>query len=130
MVCVWYKKIWSVCLFEESHCSPALLKVPIYYTELVVVIFVWKVSEMHFWNARKHLQPAHSFMVNVLIWKFDSSNCSYLLSEVNFWKSNCTHLHLQGWFWEQLLSPKGCSFGVLIAWIFFRATLVFGNSYC
>ena len=29
-------------LFEESHCSPALLKVPIYSTELVTVYFVWK----------------------------------------------------------------------------------------
>ena len=27
-------------LFEESHCSPALLKVPIYSTELVAVILV------------------------------------------------------------------------------------------
>ena len=28
------------CLFEEIHCSPALLKVPIYSTELVAIIFV------------------------------------------------------------------------------------------
>ena len=30
-----------ICLFEESHCSPALLKVPIYSAELVAVIFVY-----------------------------------------------------------------------------------------
>ena len=29
-----------VCLFEENHCSPALLKVAIYSTELVTLIFV------------------------------------------------------------------------------------------
>ena len=33
----------KVCVFEKSHCSPALLKVPIYSTELVTVCFVWKV---------------------------------------------------------------------------------------
>ena len=30
----------SLCLFEENHCSPALLKVTIYSTELVTLIFV------------------------------------------------------------------------------------------
>ena len=29
-------------LFEENYGSPALLKVPIYFTELVSVIFIWK----------------------------------------------------------------------------------------
>ena len=37
------RKIWRVCLFEENHCSPAVLKVPIYFTEQVAIIFVWKV---------------------------------------------------------------------------------------
>ena len=41
--CGWFEKIWRVCLFGKSHCSPALLKVPIYSTELVTIIFVWKV---------------------------------------------------------------------------------------
>ena len=43
VVCSWCQKIWMVCLFEESHCSPALLKLPIYFAELVAVIFVWKI---------------------------------------------------------------------------------------
>ena len=30
-----------LCLFEENHCSPALLKVLIYSTELVPIIFVY-----------------------------------------------------------------------------------------
>ena len=35
---------WRVlCLFEEGHCGHALLKVPIYFTELVAVIFAWKI---------------------------------------------------------------------------------------
>ena len=37
------RKSWRVCLFEENHCSPAVLKVPIYSTELVAIIFVSKV---------------------------------------------------------------------------------------
>ena len=56
-VCGWFEKIWRLlCLFEESNCSPALLKVPIYSTELVAVVNFC-------------LQPPHSFMVNVLIWQ-------------------------------------------------------------
>ena len=31
-----------VCLFQESHCGPALLKVPIYSTEVVLIIFFEK----------------------------------------------------------------------------------------
>ena len=37
------RKSWIVCLFEENDCSPANLKVPIYFTEQVAIIFVWKV---------------------------------------------------------------------------------------
>ena len=37
------RKSWRVCLFEENHCSPAVLEVPIYFTEQVAIIFVWKV---------------------------------------------------------------------------------------
>ena len=113
MVCGWYEKIWRVCLFKESHCSPAVLKVPIYYTELVAVIFVWKVSEMHVWNARKHLQPAHSFMLNVLIWKF-KSNCSYLLSKVNF---------LGEWLYTFALAM------VILGTVTFSKELLFGSTY-
>ena len=38
-------------------------------------------------------------------------------------------MHLQFWVSEQLLSPKGCSSGVLLTLKFFRSTVVFGNSY-
>ena len=41
-VCRWFKKIWKVYLFEENNYGPALLKVPLYSTEQVAVIFVWK----------------------------------------------------------------------------------------
>ena len=37
------RKSWRICLFKENHCSPTLLKVPLYSTELVAIIFVWKV---------------------------------------------------------------------------------------
>ena len=42
-VCGWFEENWIICLFEESHFSPALLKVPIYSIELAAVIFVSKV---------------------------------------------------------------------------------------
>ena len=54
------RKIWRVCLFQENHCGPTLLKVPIYSTELVAITFL-KGSVL---NAQKHLQRSHSFMVN------------------------------------------------------------------
>ena len=37
------RKRWRVCLFEEKNCSPTVLKMPIYFTEQVAIIFVWKV---------------------------------------------------------------------------------------
>ena len=43
-------------LFQENHCGPALLKVPIYSTELVAISTAF--------NAQKHLQRSHSFMAN------------------------------------------------------------------
>ena len=41
-VCGWFEKIRRVVLLEENHCSSALLKVPIFPTELVAA-FVWKI---------------------------------------------------------------------------------------
>ena len=35
---------WRVCLFEKNHLSPAVLKVPIYSTVQVAILFVWKVT--------------------------------------------------------------------------------------
>ena len=37
------RKSWRVCLFGKNYCSPAVLKVAIYSTEQVAIIFVWKV---------------------------------------------------------------------------------------
>ena len=56
-VCGWFEKNWSVLtvFIWESNCSPAPLKVFIYSTELVPVIFV--------------CSHTHSFRVNVLIWQ-------------------------------------------------------------
>ena len=50
------RKSWRICLFQENHCGPALLKVPIYSTELVAISTAF--------NAQKHLQRSHSFIVN------------------------------------------------------------------
>ena len=50
------RKSWRICLFQENHCGPALLKVPIYSTELVAISTAF--------NAQKYLQRSHSFMVN------------------------------------------------------------------
>ena len=50
------RKSWRVCLFQENHCGPALLKVSIYSTELVVISTAF--------NAQKHVQRSHSFMMN------------------------------------------------------------------
>ena len=36
------RKSWRVCLFQENHCGPALLKVSIYSTKLVAIIFFEK----------------------------------------------------------------------------------------
>ena len=55
-----WRKSWRVCLFQENHCGPALLEVPIYSTELVAIFFL-KSTVL---NAQKHLQRSHSFMVN------------------------------------------------------------------
>ena len=54
------RKSWRVCLFQKNHCGPALLKVPIYFTELVAITFFEKYSV----NAQKHLQRSHYFMMN------------------------------------------------------------------
>ena len=50
------RKSWRVCLFQENHCGPALLEVPIYSIELVAISTTF--------NAEKHLQRSHSFIVN------------------------------------------------------------------
>ena len=50
------RKRWRICLFQENHRGPGLLKVPIYSTELVLMSTAF--------NAQKPLQRSHSLMVN------------------------------------------------------------------
>ena len=54
------RKSWRVCLFKENHCGPALLKMPIYATELVAISVLKNIVL----NAQKHLQRSYSFIVN------------------------------------------------------------------
>ena len=70
------------CLFEESNCSPAFLKVSVYSTKIAAVVLFDKKSVAL--NAPKHLPLSHSFMVNVMIRQFHKIKCSYPLNIVNF----------------------------------------------
>ena len=54
--------------------SPALLELSIYSTELAAANFFLKSTVL---NAQEHLQRSHSFIVNVLIWQFLNSSCSF-----------------------------------------------------
>ena len=76
----WFEKKWMTCLFKESHCSPALLKVPIYFTELVAVIFVWKVL----CKCTDVLVAISSLVGECVNLQFPNSNYSYSLSVVSF----------------------------------------------
>ena len=59
------------------------------------------------------LHPFHSFMVNVLVSQIHNSSCKLL----------------QAWLSEQLLSSKGCPFGVFsLALIFLRALWFLGTA--
>ena len=53
--------------------NPALLKLPIYSTELPTVFF-FKSTVL---NAQKHLQRFYSFIVNVFIGQFLNNSCSF-----------------------------------------------------
>ena len=50
--------------YKERNKKSALLKLPIYSTELAAAIYFLKSTVL---NAQKHLQRSHSFIVNVLI---------------------------------------------------------------
>ena len=69
-----------VCLFEESHCSPALLKVPIYSTELLQQYLFEK------YCVKCTTTPAATplFVGECVNMQFHNSNCCYPLSIVNF----------------------------------------------
>ena len=56
-----WEKGWRVCLSEENHGSPAVLKVPIYSTELVAIIFFF---QKYCVKCTKALTETHSFMAN------------------------------------------------------------------
>ena len=69
-VCGWFEKNWKICLFEESYCSPALLKVPIYIHRTSYSNICLKRAVL---NARKYLQPPqppNCLLVNLLICHF------------------------------------------------------------
>ena len=125
-VCGWFEKNWMICLFEESYCSPALLLRCLFIPQNYLQ---WYLFEKCCAKCTKELVATPLFVGECVNLQFHNSNCSYSLSEVNFYKSNCRHLYLQGWLPEQRLSPKNCSFRVLIALIYFYQTVVFGNSY-
>ena len=61
--------------YKERNQKPALLKLPIYSTELATVTFFFLKSTVL--NAQKHLQRFYSFIVNVLIGQFLNSSCSF-----------------------------------------------------
>ena len=61
-------------IIKKETKSPALLKLPIYSTELAAVIFFLKRTML---NAHMHLQRSHSFIVKVLIRQFLNSSCSF-----------------------------------------------------
>ena len=56
------RKFWIVSLFEENHCNPAVLKVPIYSTELVAIFFFF--FQKYCVKCTKALTETHSFMAN------------------------------------------------------------------
>ena len=120
-VCGWFEKKLSACLFEENHCSPALLKVPIYSTELVAIIFFGKCCV----------------------------KCTKALTEIPFFHGKCLKLTVSQqqlqlfskyskYFRRAIVnictckgdSSESCSFRVLTALMFFRGTVVFENSCC
>ena len=71
-----------ICLFEENNCSPALLKVPVYFTELVAVIF----SEKYCVKCPKVPAATQFFVGECANLQFHNSNCSYSFSIVKFLK--------------------------------------------
>ena len=54
MVYGWFNIIWRVCWFEESHCSPALLKGSYLFHRTSCSNFCLKSTVL---NVRKHLRP-------------------------------------------------------------------------
>ena len=118
----WFEIIWRVCLFEESHCRLAILKMSIYSTELVAVIFVWKVLCL-----KMHMKASDSFMVNVLIWQYH--NINWNLSIVNFFEEQLWTFALSKVTFGTSTFSRELLFGVLIALIFFWNIVAFRNSY-
>ena len=69
------RKSWRVCLFEENHCSPAVLKVAIYSTEQVAIIFVGKVvKDTHREKVPPYEPPALTKSTNMGIWVVYTTN--------------------------------------------------------
>ena len=123
MVCARFEKVWRVYLSEESHGSPVLLKVPIYSTELVAVIFVWKVRSTVL-NAPKHLQWSHSYGQCV------SLTISQQQLQINFLEEQLKKFAFIRVTFGTATFSKELLFRSTYSLIFFRDTVVFGNSHC
>ena len=109
--CGWFKKIWRAYLFEASHCSPALLKVLIYFKELAAVIFIKK----HCVKCTK-VQPPRSLLMNVLICNFPTVHCMQSVQIRNFFWSVISCIRTK---YGDLLRKKNGQEKLRI-WILFR----------
>ena len=80
-------------------------------------------------NSWKHLQSFYSFMVNVSIQKIYKSNCSYSLT--NFFRRRTVVICTCTGNFRNKDFFQGAALGEHISvFIFFRGSVVSGNSYC
>ena len=92
-----------VCLTEAFDCIPALLKVPIYSTKLVSVIFVWKCC-VKSCKHTKVLAVTSFFVGECDNLQFHNSNCSFSLSIVNLFRRAIVDICTwKGGFWNKIL---------------------------
>ena len=99
-----------MCLFEESHCSPALLKMSIYFTELVAVIFVLQSTVLN--KCTKALATTH---VNLTISQQELQLFKYIkFLEVQLYKFALTSVNFGKATFSKELPFRSTYFGVLI----------------
>ena len=66
-------------MFKENHCSLAVLKVAIYSTEQVAIIFVWKiVKDTHREKVPSNKPPALTKSTNMGIWVVYKTNQHFI----------------------------------------------------
>ena len=122
----WFVKIWRIFLFEESHCGHAVLKVPMYSKDLYPVIFVGKVlCWMH------ESTCSHPFYCANSTTSQEQEQLQLFINYSKFFRLTIVDIcSCKSDFRNNHFLRKSCSFGVLIPLIFFRDSVVFGNSYC